>query len=115
MAKKALIIGAARSGLAAAAFLAQRGTEVVLTDTNEKNRAKCEEELKDYDITYIWGEQPDIDEIKPDFLVMSPGVPLTIAPVKRARELNIPLTGEIELAYQNAKAPIVAVKRPRRL
>ena len=109
MAKKALIIGAARSGLAAAAFLAQRGTEVVLTDTNEKNRAKCEEELKDYDITYIWGEQPDIDEIKPDFLVMSPGVPLTIAPVKRARELNIPLTGEIELAYQNAKAPIVAI------
>ena len=109
MAKKALIIGAARSGLAAAAFLAQRGTEVVLTDTNEKNRAKCEEELKDYDITYIWAEQPDIDEIKPDFLVMSPGVPLTIAPVKRARELNIPLTGEIELAYQNAKAPIVAI------
>ena len=55
-------------------------------------------------MTYIWGEQPDIDEIKPDFLVMSPGVPLTIAPVKRARELiNIPLTGEIELADRNAE------------
>lgn len=109
MAEKVLIIGAARSGLAAAAFLAQKGYEVILTDTNPKNSEKCEEELKNYPINYLWGEQPDIDEIKPDFLVMSPGVPLSIKPVKRARELGIPVTGEIELAYKNAKAPIVAI------
>lgn len=109
MVEKALIIGAARSGLAAAAFLAKKGYEVILTDTNEKNREKSENELKGLPVKYIWGEQPDIDLIKPDFLVMSPGVPLTINPVKRARELNIPLTGEIELAYKNAKAPIVAI------
>ncbi len=109
MAEKVLIIGAARSGLAAAAFLAQKGYEVILTDTNSKNSEKCEDELKDYPIKYLWGEQPDIDEIKPDFLVMSPGVPLTIKPVKRAQELGIPLTGEIELAYKNAQAPIVAI------
>ena len=106
---KVLIIGAARSGLAAAAFLAQKGEEVVVTDTNIKAQSESEDALKNYDIRYIWGKQPDIDELNLDLIVVSPGVPLSIAPIVRAKELGIPVTGEVELAYLNAKAPIVAI------
>ena len=43
---KVLIIGAARSGLAAAAILAQKGEEVVVTATNIKAQSESEEALK---------------------------------------------------------------------
>ena len=106
---KVLIIGAARSGLAAAAFLAQKGEEVIVTDTNLKAQKESEEALKKYEIRYIWGKQPDIDELAVDMIVVSPGVPLSIAPIRRAKELGIKVIGEVELAYLNAKAPIVAI------
>ena len=106
---KVLIIGAARSGLAAAAFLAQKGEEVIVTDTNLKAQKESEEALKNYEIRYIWGKQPDIDELAVDMIVVSPGVPLSIAPIRRAKELGIKVIGEVELAYLNAKAPIVAI------
>ena len=40
---------------------------------------------------------------------MSPGVPLTIPPVKYAKEHGIPVIGELELAYRNCKAPFAAI------
>ena len=42
-------------------------------------------------------------------LVMSPGVPLRILPVVQAKKFDIPVLGELELAYRFAKAPIVAI------
>lgn len=90
-------------------FFGAKGEEVVVTDTNIKAQSESEDALKNYDIRYIWGKQPDIDELNLDLIVVSPGVPLSIAPIVRAKELGIPVTGEVELAYLNAKAPIVAI------
>src|SRR5690606_20307684 len=44
-----------------------------------------------------------------DFIVLSPGVPHTIAPVIRAMEKGIPVIGEIELASRFIREPIVAI------
>ena len=60
-------------------------------------------------VSFIWGEQPDVVAIKPDSIVISPGVPLTIPPVVYAREHQIPVIGELELAYRNCRAPFVAI------
>jgi len=108
MAEKYLVIGAARSGLAAAEYLARNGKKVVLADTNEKAREQAETALKGLEIEYIWGVQPQVDTSIQE-LVMSPGVPLTIEPVKKARELGIPVIGEVEMAYRVATAPMVAI------
>ena len=106
MGKKVLIIGAARSGLAGAEFLAKQGDQVVLSDMKTVAAA---EPLKELGVSFVWEQQPDVAEIKPDYIVVSPGVPLTIPPVKYAKEHDIPVIGELELAYRNTKAPFIAI------
>ena len=106
MGQKVLVIGAARSGLASAEFLAKAGNQVILTDMKQCNDIANLEKLG---VSFIWGEQPDVAELQPDYIVMSPGVSLTIPPVQYAKQHNIPVIGELELAYANCKAPFVAI------
>lgn len=106
MGEKVLVIGAARSGLAGAEFLAKQGNQVVLTDMKQAVQV---DNLAELGVSFVWGEQPDVEAIKPDYIVMSPGVPLTIPPVKYAKEHSIPVIGELELAYRNCKAPFAAI------
>ena len=106
MGDKVLVIGAARSGLAGAEFLAKQGYQVVLTDMKQAVQV---DNLAELGVSFVWGEQPDVEAIKPDYIVMSPGVPLTIPPVKYAKEHGIPVIGELELAYRNCKAPFAAI------
>ncbi|MBQ2448808.1 MAG: UDP-N-acetylmuramoyl-L-alanine--D-glutamate ligase [Peptococcaceae bacterium] len=106
MGEKVLVIGAARSGLAGAEFLAKQGNQVVLTDMKQAVQV---DNLAELGVSFVWGEQPDVEAIKPDYIVMSPGVPLTIPPVKYAKEHGIPVIGELELAYRNCKAPFAAI------
>ena len=106
MGQKVLVIGAARSGLAGAEFLAKTGNRVVLTDMKQCNDIA---ELEKLGVSFVWGEQPNVAQIQPDYIVMSPGVPLTIPPVQYAKQHNIPVIGELELAFANCKAPFVAI------
>ena len=106
MGQKILVIGAARSGLASAEFLARQGNQVVLTDMKQQNDV---EYLESLGVSFIWGEQPDVALLQPDYIVMSPGVPLIIPPVQYAQANHIPVIGELELAYRNCKAPFVAI------
>ena len=106
MSQKVLVIGAARSGLAGAEFLAKTGNQVVLTDMKQCNDIA---ELEKLGVSFIWGEQPNVAQIQPDYIVISPGVPLTIPPVQYAKQHNIPVIGELELAFANCKAPFVAI------
>ncbi len=106
MGQKVLVIGAARSGMASAEFLAKQGNQVVLTDMKQPEHT---DDLAALGITFIWGEQPDIAQLAPDYIVMSPGVPLTIPPVVYAKAHQIPVIGELEVAYRNCKAPFVAI------
>lgn len=106
MGKKVLVIGAARSGLAGAEFLAKHGWQVVLTDMKQ---VEAVDNLQALGVSFVWGQQPDVAAIGPDLIVISPGVPLTIPPVVEARARQIPVIGELELAYENCQAPFVAI------
>ena len=44
-----------------------------------------------------------------DLLIPSPGVPMDIPAIRRAREAGVPVWSEIELAYRLARAPILAI------
>ncbi|MGD2124823.1 MAG: UDP-N-acetylmuramoyl-L-alanine--D-glutamate ligase, partial [Desulfobacteraceae bacterium] len=44
-----------------------------------------------------------------DLIILSPGVPLDIAPLEAAREKGVPIMGEMELAARLMDVPIVAV------
>ena len=104
-----LIIGAARSGIASAEYLLSIGKEIVVSDMNTKVAEKVEAQLGHASVSYVWGQQPDVAALRPTFIVMSPGVPLSIPPVQQARELGIPVISEPELAFRYSEVPFVAI------
>lgn len=108
--KKILVIGAARSGCAVAAFLSKKGALVTLTDGKRLDKlGEALEPLKGLPINYVLGEEPVIKGGGFHYAVISPGVPLNIPLVKKIKRSKIPLTGEMELAYQYSKSPMAAI------
>ena len=108
--KKVLIIGAARSGIAAARFLINRGAVVALND--QKSLDKWSEAalgLKALGIGLVPGEPPSwlLDQL--DLVVVSPGVPSNIIPIRYAERAGAEVIGEVELAYRFLKGRIVAI------
>src|SRR5262252_7781656 len=80
--RKALVIGAARSGIASARFLAQRGATVALNDRKPLAEwSPAALELKSGGVGLIEGEPPSwlLDQI--DLVVVSPGVPTRSIPI----------------------------------
>jgi UDP-N-acetylmuramoylalanine--D-glutamate ligase len=90
---KTLVIGAGRSGVAAANFLAARDREVLLADDNASPTLPLA--VHDRVETHFGSEAP-LDDVS--MIVISPGVPLTIPLLQRAG--SIPVIGEIELAHR---------------
>jgi len=108
--RKALIIGAARSGIASARFLAQRGATVALNDRKPLEEwSAAALALKTEGIGCVPGEPPSwlLDQI--DLVVISPGVPATIIPVRYAARHGAEVIGEIELASRFLRGRIVAI------
>ena len=108
---RALVVGLGhRTGLAACNFLAKRGFQVTGNDIRSAGELAAVLKKVDASVKIIAGEQsPEILNGGFDFLVLSPGVPKSIALVRRAGEMKIPVISEIELAYRFMKGLIVGV------
>jgi len=109
--KTVLIFGAAKSGIASARFLAKKGAIVYLNDQKRREEFAIEEinTLENNGVTLIFGKHAEIAQIKPELIITSPGVPLTIAPLLAAREKGIPILSEMELASRFTDAPMVVI------
>ncbi|NPV72709.1 MAG: UDP-N-acetylmuramoyl-L-alanine--D-glutamate ligase [Pelotomaculum sp.] len=108
--KKVLVIGAGRSGLAVSRFLVKKGASVVLADAGKPDYPDGElEDLTAAGVELSLGGYPAVGKESVDLVVVSPGVPLTVEPVRAAVREGIPVTGELELAYYFTRSPIVAV------
>ena len=108
--KKVLVIGAARSGIAAARFLASQGAVVALTDQKPIEKWTTEAlALKELGVGLLPGEPPSwlLDQL--DLVVVSPGVPATIIPIRYAERAGAEVIGEVELAYRYLKGRVVAI------
>ena len=108
--KKVLIVGMARSGVAAAQLLCREGARVTVNDVKPReafgDKLNILEELP---VEYRMGED-GIDALKnKDVLVISPGVPIDAPIVLAARAAGIPVTGEMEMASTLLKGTLVAV------
>ena len=102
-----LVVGAARSGIAAAHLLTRRGAAVTLTD--RKPQLAEAAELQAAGIRLELGGHTMASFEAANLVVMSPGVPLELPEVRRARALGIPVIGELELASRWLRGPIVAI------
>ncbi|MDP3112739.1 MAG: Mur ligase family protein, partial [Thermodesulfovibrionales bacterium] len=98
--KKILIFGLARSGAGAANLLARSGAEVTATDKKSKGELTEFVERLLPSVRLALGGHPDGIFKNTDLIVISPGVPLDILPLKKAKDAGIKIIGELELAYQ---------------
>ena len=103
---RTLIIGAAKSGVAAANFLARRAEAVVLNDSNAQPDLPYP---LDDRVVRVFGSHDAalLDEVHE--VVVSPGVPLTIPLITDAHAKGIPVVGEIELAARYLRGDVIAV------
>ncbi len=112
--KSVLVIGTGISGIGAATLLIQVGASVVLYDGNDKLTVESildrfDESLDLSDVKVRLGElTSDILE-GIDLAVISPGVPVDAPFVENIRMNNIPIWGEIELAYNYSKGDLAAI------
>jgi UDP-N-acetylmuramoylalanine--D-glutamate ligase len=100
--KKVIVVGLARSGVGAANLLHQLGASVIVTDKKKPEELGPYIEELQSGIRYSLGSHPVELFEAADLIVVSPGVPLSIAPLKAASERGIMIIGELELAYQAA-------------
>lgn len=91
------VIGAKRSGLAAAELLRSRGGQVVLMD----ERPESPEVLRQ--------SEGNLLSTAPDLIVLSPGVPYDLPLIVSARNRGIPVIGEVELAGYFLKGPVIGI------
>lgn len=108
--KKVVVVGLKKTGVALCEFLAKRGARVVATDqSDEKALSPFIDKIRRLEISMELGEHRKRTFETADLVILSPGVPHTIAPIAAALAKNIPVMGEIELAYRFISTPIVAV------
>ena len=108
--KKIVVVGLGKTGIALARFLKNRQASVVVTDMAiEDKLASQAQVIRSMGLPLELGAHREQTFTAADLIVLSPGVPHTIAPVTRARERGIPVIGEIELAARFIRQPIAAV------
>ncbi len=99
--KRILVVGLARSGMAAIDALHKRGAILTAYDAKASEQLETEiKKLKDMGVAVYMGVNPPLSGESLDMLVVSPGVPLGIALIQEAYTLGIPVIGELELAYR---------------
>jgi UDP-N-acetylmuramoylalanine--D-glutamate ligase len=107
--KRVVIMGAARSGLAAARLLQSQGADVFVSDSAAPETKQVEREiLKQNNIPSEFGGHSQKIE-SAELVVLSPGIPRTIKPIQSFLQRNIPVYSEIEVASWFCRSPIIAV------
>lgn len=100
--KKVLVVGIAKSGISTLKILKELGFSLTINDI------KTDESLKEILLSInglydekILGRHPNLSEIKDcGTMILSPGVPTDLEFIVKAKENNIDVIGEIELAYR---------------
>jgi UDP-N-acetylmuramoylalanine--D-glutamate ligase len=102
------VVGCAKSGTGAANLLSVLGAKVCVTDSRALDILNDAVRKLLPSITVKAGGHPEELFDSTDLIVVSPGVPIDIKPLSRARKRGIPIIGELELAYQvvNASQPL---------
>lgn len=104
--KHTLVLGAGKSGVAAANFLAAREQRVVLADSKADPDLPFELDPR---VERAFGRDDDglLDEVHE--IILSPGVPATIPLLQHAGSRAIPVVGEIEFAFRYLKGTVIAI------
>lgn len=111
-----LVVGGGITGFGTARFLAKLADDlggignITLTDMSDLSGKEDElNELKRLGVSLELGGHLEETFLKSDLIVVSPGVPLYIDEIRKARERGVRVIGELELAFRFIDTPILAV------
>ena len=106
--KKVMVVGTGISGIGAIDLLNKAGADCIIYDGNEKlSREDISKKLKGNKAEIIIGKLPEDITNQVDLLVISPGVPVDSPIVEQFKKAEVPVWGEIELAYNYDKGRIL--------
>jgi UDP-N-acetylmuramoylalanine--D-glutamate ligase len=109
-AKRVLVVGLARTGVAAALFCAARGASVTASDSRtESEIGDAITKLKDAGVMLELGSHQQKTFLEQDLIVPSPGVPADEVHLQAARAKGVTIWSEIELAYRFLKGRLIGI------
>ncbi len=110
-----LVVGAARSGTAAAEFLLRAGARVVLSDLRRdeeliRSLARLQAiAARSGELVLELGSHRRRSFAACDLVVVSPGVPSTLPELEASRARGIPIIAEVELACRHLEGTIIGI------
>ncbi len=105
--QRVTVVGAARSGIAAAELLQQRGARVRISDS--RTDLEGADALRAAGIELELGGHGEAGFASSDLVVVSPGVPLEQPAIAAARAAGVPVIGELELASRWLRGKVIAI------
>src|SRR5688572_23294848 len=102
-----VVVGAARSGIAAAELLVSRGARVTLSE--ERSAFEEAGRLRAAGVTLDLGGHSGEVFGRADLVVLSPGVPANLPALDAVRQRGVPIIGELELAWRWLNGKVIAI------
>jgi len=108
--KQVVVVGLARSGVAAAEFLVRHGARVVATDRRPADELQAEAmTLARQGVRLELGGHHERTFTAADMVVVSPGVPWDLPELVAARGAGVSVMAELELGFRHIRGPVAAV------
>ena len=99
------MLGAGRSGKAAALLLAEEGAKVTMLDSAPEEKLAGLEPLRAKGVYLLCGPAAEEDPALYDLGVLSPGIDPELPLGRNFSRKNIPTIGELELGWQFCRVP----------
>lgn len=108
---KVTVLGLSKSGEASAIYLFRHGATCTISEHRAQTDADVEliTALTNLGITVEMGGNKEETILQSDLIVTSPGIPPHAKPIMLAKENNIEVISEPELAYRATNIPIIAI------
>ncbi|HTT72184.1 MAG TPA: UDP-N-acetylmuramoyl-L-alanine--D-glutamate ligase [Anaeromyxobacteraceae bacterium] len=108
--QRVLVVGLARSGVAAARVALALGARVTVTDRRAATELGAAVKELGPSVEYALGGHDAADFTGADLIVVSPGVPLALPEIAGARRQGVPVLAEVELAARLLqRIPLVGI------
>jgi len=110
-AKRIVIIGAARQGLALARYFVRHKAKVILNDRRTKDQLTAEmESLAGYELEWVVGSHPvELLDPRPDLVCISGGVPLNNPLVLFAQKNNIRISNDTQIFMEEVPCKTIGI------
>ncbi|HEY3663069.1 MAG TPA: UDP-N-acetylmuramoyl-L-alanine--D-glutamate ligase [Chthoniobacterales bacterium] len=107
--KNVAVLGAGRSGKAAALLLAEEGAKVTMLDSAPEEKLAGLDQLRAKGVYMLCGPAAEEDPAVYDLGVLSPGIDPELPLGRNFSRKNIPTIGELELGWQFCNVPVIGI------